>query len=87
MSATNKGFIPYRSHKITLPDLGPIEFEQLDLPQLPSNVTLEKLLELAKQTTCNYLDVNQYLVYPLECYQLGMSYTNVLIAFVTNCIC
>ena len=66
MSATNKGSIPYRSHKITLPDLGPIEFEQLDLPQLPSNVTLEKLLELAKQTTCNYLDVNQYLVYPSD---------------------
>jgi len=65
-SDKNKGSIPYRSHKITLPDLGPIEFEQLDLPQLPSNVTLEKLLELANQTECHYLDVNQYLVYPSD---------------------
>ena len=63
-SDKNKTSIPYRSHKITLPDLGPIEFEQLDLPQLPSNVTLEKLLELANQTTCSYLDINQYLLFP-----------------------
>ena len=62
----NKMSIPYRSHKITLPDLGPIEFEQLDLPQLPSNVTLEKLLELANQTDCSYLDINQYLIYPSD---------------------
>ena len=62
----NKASIPYRSHKITLPDLGPIEFEQLDLPQLPSNVTLEKLLELANQTDCSYLDINQYLIYPSD---------------------
>ena len=62
----NKTSIPYRSHKITLPDLGPIEFEQLDLPQLPSNVTLEKLLELANQTKCSYLDINQYLIYPSD---------------------
>lgn len=65
-SDKNKTSIPYRSHKITLPDLGPIEFEQLDLPQLPSNVTLEKLLELANQTTCSYLDINQYLIYPSD---------------------
>ena len=66
LSDKNKTSIPYRSHKITLPDLGPIEFEQLDLPQLPSNVTLEKLLELANQTSCSYLDINQYLIYPSD---------------------
>ena len=65
-SDRNKTSIPYRSHKITLPDLGPIEFEQLDLPQLPTNVTLEKLLELANQTSCSYLDINQYLIYPSD---------------------
>ena len=65
-SDKNKTSIPYRSHKITLPDLGPIEFEQLDLPQLPSNVTLEKLLELANHTSCSYLDINQYLIYPSD---------------------
>ena len=66
LSDRNKTSIPYRSHKITLPDLGPIEFEQLDLPQLPTNVTLEKLLELANQTSCSYLDINQYLIYPSD---------------------